>query len=185
MKYHQRFGHLNADVCDATLELVKAKVWRRELEEQIGLAQSWAEIAAGAYGIPVPEVVIAADDMEAGLLTMMHGGGCYRETDNGMLILSKFSVVTLAHEFRHHWQRKTDGALFMGERGDYVYESDETIVIDRHDMRAGEVPVPAEEIDARAWSISLFAKVAPRRFRRMVEQGRVLFVDPRDVLDTA
>jgi hypothetical protein len=37
------------------------------------------------------------------------------------------------------------------------------------------------EDDARAWSLSVFAKAAPRRFAAMVRRGRILFVTEADL----
>jgi len=53
------------------------------------------------------------------------------------------------HEFRHHYQHH------------------------RHNVEFG-----AMEDDARAWSLSLYHTVAPRRFRYLVENNMVIHLDP-------
>lgn len=57
------------------------------------------------------------------------------------------SIVTLLHEFRHAYQHS-------------------------HPSRM----VADVEDDARAWSLSLYYRVAPRTLRRLASQGRVFFV---------
>lgn len=81
------------------------------------------------------------------------GGGWYRPGNDGEIVLDKCSVVTLLHEFRHHLQRQP------GFRSH----------------------VRGIEPDARAWSLSLFHRVAPRRFRRMVLARRILHTRPDQV----
>jgi len=77
----------------------------------------------------------------------------------GHIVLPYFSLTSLLHEFRHAMQR--GGLTHL------------------HHRRANR---DALEDDARAWSLSLFYTVAPRRFRTMVMSGRVLFVEPEDLL---
>lgn len=51
-----------------------------------------------------------------------------------------------------------------------------------HEFRHSLQEVASED-DARAWSLSLFRRAAPRRFRRMVELGRLLYCDQDDLFD--
>lgn len=81
------------------------------------------------------------------------GGGRYRSDGHRILLdPSRLSVTTLLHEFRHAMQAE----------------------------RAGEPAVDEDvEVDARAWSCSLYYRVRPEQFIALVKAGRVLFV-PRD-----
>ena len=78
--------------------------------------------------------------------------GCYYINLNKIEI-PHASVVTLLHEFRHAMQRQRVGRA----------------------CEARDV-----EDDARAWSLSLYWKVAPRALTRLVNEGRVLHTTPSD-----
>lgn len=75
------------------------------------------------------------------------GSGYYRCDTNG-IYMPYPSIVTLLHEFRHAYQ----------------YSHPSRMVADKED-------------DARAWSLSLYYRVAPRTLRRLAEQGKVLFLE--------
>lgn len=67
------------------------------------------------------------------------------------------SVVTLLHEFRHAMQWL------------------------RPEVKRSSVDM---EDDARAWSLSLYATVAPRSFRRLVSEGKILHIHLNDLTTT-
>jgi hypothetical protein len=74
----------------------------------------------------------------------------------GRVTLGSWSVTSLFHQFRHHLQA-------MG-----------CTTTDMHDCD-----------DAQAWACSLFYTVKPRMFRKRVREGRILGVNPDDLLTTA
>lgn len=80
------------------------------------------------------------------------GGGYYRPLDHSITMSPNHpSIVTLIHETRHALQHKEKGA-----------------------------PMITEDIerDARAWSLSLYYKVKPNLFKRLVNEGRILHINP-------
>jgi hypothetical protein len=84
--------------------------------------------------------------------------GRYEETPTGgTIILVKYSVVSLFHQFRHHMVAHMDA--------------------EQHDK---EVAPPRE--DAQAWACSLFYRTDKRKFRRAVRKHRVAGVYPPDLL---
>lgn len=83
------------------------------------------------------------------------GGGYYRLADHSITMSPNHpSVTTLIHEFRHALQHAGKGAPMVS---------------------------PDIEEDARAWSLSLYFRVRPRLFSRMVTEGRLLHIDPADL----
>ena len=82
------------------------------------------------------------------------GQGCYRQSSNE-IFMGYPSIVTLLHEFRHavQFQNRTP---------------------------ANNTSNDAED-DARAWSLSLYYKVAPRSFKRLVGLNKILFVNKDDL----
>lgn len=84
------------------------------------------------------------------------GQGCYFGQTN-QILMAYPSVVTLLHEFRHAMQMQGRAG---NARSLQTYD-------DRED-------------DARAWSLSLYHRVAPRALKRLVTEGRVLFLAPSD-----
>lgn len=78
------------------------------------------------------------------------GGGFYRPADHSITMSPNHpSVVTLIHEFRHALQHKQKGAA----------------MVDRD-----------VEIDARAWSLSLYYQCKPRLFERLVREGKIFHI---------
>ena len=75
------------------------------------------------------------------------GIGCYYPASNA-IHMPYPSIVTLLHEFRHAYQHS-------------------------HPSR---MPQDIED-DARAWSLSLYYRVAPRTVRRLAAEGRILYLD--------
>lgn len=84
------------------------------------------------------------------------GGGFYRPSDHSITMSPNHpSVITLIHETRHALQHKEKGAPMVSR-----------------DV----------ELDARAWSLSLYYKVRPNLFKRLVREGKVFHID-RTVFD--
>jgi len=79
------------------------------------------------------------------------GGGYYRMHDHSITLSpNRPSITTLLHEFRHALQSKECGPKLVSK-----------------DL----------EIDARAWSLSLYYQCRPRLFQRLVEEGRILHIN--------
>lgn len=88
------------------------------------------------------------------------GDGCYSPLLNE-IYMARLSIVTLLHEFRHAMQAQGKAPQYR-----------------RHQ------PLEAKggaEDDARAWSLSLYYKVAPRSFKRLASQNQIFFVSSEDV----
>lgn len=66
------------------------------------------------------------------------------------IFLTEPSLITLFHEFRHHLQRR--GVVTIAEAN--------------------------IEHDARGWSLSLYRLVAPRTFRRLATENRIIHLTP-------
>lgn len=80
------------------------------------------------------------------------GGGFYRPLDHSITMSPNHpSIVTLIHETRHALQYKDKGAPMI---------------------------TPDIEKDARAWSLSLYYKVKPNLFKRLVTEGRIFHINP-------
>lgn len=88
------------------------------------------------------------------------GDGCYSPLLNE-IYMARLSIVTLLHEFRHAMQAQGKAPQFC-----------------RH--QPWEAKGGAED-DARAWSLSLYYKVAPRSFKRLASQNQIFFVSSEDV----
>lgn len=83
------------------------------------------------------------------------GGGFYRPSDHSITMSRNHpSVTTLLHEFRHALQGANAGAPQV--------DSD-------------------VEVDARAWSLSLYHQVRPQLFDRMVRAGRIFHISANDL----
>ena len=80
------------------------------------------------------------------------GTGFYQPWTN-TIHMAYPSIVTLAHEFRHAYQHS-------------------------HPSRM----VSDIEDDARAWSLSLYHRVAPRTMRKLVQEGKIYFVTAQDMV---
>ena len=146
MAYHTRFTHLHPKVISRTATLVRAKPWAADDEAQEYMAREFVTDLAAVYGFDVPDVQIRATDSIAFITDGYFDPGTWK------IVLPRFSVVTLLHEFRHAMQHAdVAGATFWPDRME-------------------------NEHDARAWSCSVFYRAAPRRFRRMAREGRLLYV---------
>lgn len=82
-----------------------------------------------------------------------YGGGGFYSLDSHSITLSpnRPSITTLLHEFRHALQAKECGPRMVSR-----------------DI----------EIDARAWSLSLYYQCRPVLFERLVREGRIFHINP-------
>lgn len=105
----------------------------------------WVQAVAGVYGFQIPALAF----------NRQAGDGFYSPSKNE-INMSKPSIVTLIHEFRHAMQSKQVATGFSRLARDV-------------------------EHDARAWSLSLYFKVAPVSFRRLVAEGKIYHITMNDL----
>ena len=140
--YSKVFNNIKPEVVDATRDLIKSGIWKQEISKQD------KAIMMGIWVQKVSEIY-GFDEVPKFYFVddkdeyNRTGGGCYFPKLNEMYVFYKPSLTTLLHEFRHAMQAKLNVRMFRND---------------------------AEE-DARAWSISLFRKVAPKSYKKAVERG--------------
>lgn len=163
MKYHLKFRNIRSSVVRATEELFESGPWSGTDEDRFQKFARWLVKASRGYGVPTPTLEVRdARWLRTRLGVYRPGsetrGGYDLLHENGPIIyLSKYSVLTLFHEFRHHLQEH--GFLPEGNRG----------------------TLEECENDARGWSCSLFYKVKPRYFRKLVREGKIMYMSPNDL----
>lgn len=133
MTYHLAFTWFHPRTIDATERLFHSRPWvdtRRTRQEKY---ERWLQRTSAVYGVEAPFLAIVPSEN--------YDGAYWRRT----ILLPRYSVMTLLHEFRHHLQQHGDIGPFAGV-----------------------------EDDARAWSMSLFYRVRPELFRQGVATGAIL-----------
>lgn len=146
-RYHERFQRLKLDTIMATKALFAHHFYRLTDEEKQRRFEQWLADVSSIYGLPVPSFKLGSE-AEA------HGSGVYHIISQ-QIILPKYSIVSLMHEFRHHMQSTLPVRL--------------------------PSTLDAIEDDARAWSLSLFYAAKPRLFEKSVREGKIFFVSPEDL----
>lgn len=139
MKYHKHFQNINEYTVKRSQYMIEG--WRQKTEqEKWNALRLWNIMVSVDRGMECP--------------TIRHnpsaGYGYYIPARNE-IHMSKPSIVTLFHEFRHAMQ---------------------------HQQKAGNWN--DEEKDARGWSLSLYFKIAPRTLKRLVAQEKVLHMTVAD-----
>lgn len=147
MRYHLKFAHIKPFVQQRTKFMLKR--WKyAEDHEKWAILESWLIMVCfdqrGYYGMQKP--VLVRDE---------NAGEGYYYGGVNEIHMSKPSIITLLHEFRHAMQ---------------------------HQGFAGRFHDP--EHDARGWSLSLYHLVAPNTLRRLVEEGKVFHTSPADFAGT-
>lgn len=146
MRAHLAYKNFHPGILEVTDTFFKSKPWDGTDDQKQTKFSRWLRDACRVYGIEPVTVEFNAD-------LSSRIGGTYHE---GHLVLPKFSVTTLMHEFRHHMHRHG-----------YVPPLD----VDQN-----------RELDAIKWSCSLFYKVRPHLFRKAVRAGGIVYVFPEDLL---
>lgn len=141
--YHLAFPLISNQVKTATDDLFSARPSQLSMSDARRVFDEWLGNASAAYQLPRP--TFAWDPAAT-----FAGGGEYRPATQH-IAMSKISVTTLLHEFRHHMQHQ--GAAMID---------------------------PDLEEDARAWSLSLYYAVRPDLLKRLVNQGRIFHITPQD-----
>jgi len=141
--YHTSFSNLKPEILALTDDLFKARPSRLTEDEAKQVFEKWMSRASEIYSVEPPK--FTWDPMAT-----LAGGGEYRSRTKTMA-MSKVSVTTFLHEFRHHLQ--FEGAPMID---------------------------PDIEEDARAWSLSLYYAVRPNLLKKMVQQGRIFHIDHAD-----
>jgi len=132
----------------ATRTLISRKPWlgnrdKNSTPQEVAVSVcsflSWIDQVSRAYGITPPQFRLGQTRPGSlgGYVPALH-----------TIIIPKFSVITLAHEFRHAWQWQKEQYIESVHR--------------------------AEE-DARAWSASLVYIANPEFYMNAVRKGRVLY----------
>lgn len=146
-RYHEQFKHLKVDTIMATKALFAHHFYRLSDDEKHRRFEQWLADVSSIYGLPVPSFQLGSE-AEA------HGSGVYHIVSQ-QIVLPKYSIVSLMHEFRHHMQHTLPVRL--------------------------QPTLEAIEDDARAWSLSLFYASKPRLFEKSVREGKIFFVSPEDL----
>lgn len=149
MSYHLRYPDIEEPVKEATLTLIKGKHWRETNDSQQAAMETWLETVSKCYGIETPSVRMDSR------VPSQNGG--YFPAPEQLILLPYFSVMTLLHEYRHHMQYCVEELVHR-----FAVDEDQS----------------AAQLDAVEWSTSLFYSVAPRRFERMVNEGRIVYITP-------
>ena len=84
-------------------------------------------------------------------------GSGYYHIGRNEIHMSNPSIITVIHEFRHAMQRQGKARGWSGATADL-------------------------EHDARGWSLSIYFKVAPVSFRRLVQEGKIYHITPADLV---
>lgn len=147
MTYRDRFRHIRPAAVEMTKMLIAAKPWRgnpgrggrEEFTASLAACEKWLEETSRIYGIRKPGLFIGSPE------ALLSGYGCYGSRSNA-IHLPKFSVVTLAHEFRHAWQ-----------------------------CQNGRYGSADNEEDARGWSVSLVYRANPKFYWRAKKKGLLAY----------
>lgn len=139
MKYHKHFENINEYTVGRTRYVLRH--WQHSNEERRwNHMDVWLLLVSINYGMQKPKLV---RDPSAAY-------GFYIPSRNE-IHMSKPSIVTMLHEFRHAMQ---------------------------HQQKAGNWR--DAEKDARGWSLSLYFKIAPRTLKRLVAEEKVLHMTVAD-----
>ena len=140
------------EAISATKEYFSTKPWRgnrthkkfspSRREQHLYNLGKYIEKLSLAYKVPVPIVMMSPDMGDSGVAV-----------DN-VLILSKYSTVTIMHEFRHYLQIK--GKVKKTFTKFYPYDS-----------------LLGREEDAIAWSHSLFKISRPKMYKKALVEKRL------------
>ena len=145
LRYHKKFSRFHPKTIRLFKEL--RLNWSNCDDTQKWMhMQRFVMGASEVYGMEFPRVKISS----------FAGDGYYSILDN-KIFMSKPSIITVVHEFRHAMQVQQKARGWSGR----------------------EIDV---EHDARGWSLSLYYKVAPITFRRLVRSGKVFHIEPSDLL---
>ena len=139
MSYHKKFSNFRPETIFRTKHLIDG--WKNA-DEQTRWAKMnlWVMFMSISLEMDGPKVRRSP-----------HAGHGYYKVDTNEIHLSKPSIVTLLHEFRHAMQAQNKAGNWR-------------------DL----------EHDARGWSLSLYYKIAPRTLRKLVREGMVLHIDDAD-----
>jgi len=151
MKYHKVFKHFDRRAVAETRELMRGFGSMPDALKVMKL-ETWLREVSDIYGVVTPSLTISSTV----------GAGCYYPRDNAIFI-PKPSIVTTLHEFRHAMQRQGRALSF--------YDA----------SKGAEHRSGGYEVDARAWSLSLYYAVAPRTFARLVGTGEILHITTDDL----
>ena len=141
--YHLAFSRLKSALLPSTDSLFRSRPSLLAMTDAERVFEDWLSHASSAYDLPKPNFRWDS--------TAEDGGGGVYYPQRQEIVMSKVSITTLLHEFRHHLQHH--GAAMID---------------------------PDLEEDARAWSLSLYYSVRPNLLKKLVQQGRIFHIAPKD-----
>lgn len=148
-RLHIRFREDDIDprLLELTARFFQARPWLGDDLIKHRKFETWLHGACTLYRLP---------PVTLSVMPIQQKGPTYGEydADGPGILLRRFSVISLFHQFRHHMQANS---------------TDEW----NHDN---------DGADAQAWACSLFYIIRPKKFRRWVRRGRVAGVYPPDLL---
>jgi hypothetical protein len=169
--YHRKFSRFHRRTLEATRALFTARPSTLSREEVDVVFKEWISTVSAAYEVEVPRLVWSED-------LPLHG--MYVPSEK-TLYMQRASITTLLHEYRHHLQA-------AGKQMKVPTAEEQTLIVEsiNPEGRTREETIQliqsaAIEYDAYAWSMSLYHKLRPEQFKRMVRAGRIHFISP-DVL---
>jgi len=148
MNYTNKFKNIKLSTIGLTHALFSPEFFKKSDADKQSQMKDWLSAASALYGVVQPDLVISNEED-----VCEDGGQYYAENWHGTIVLPKYSVVSLLHEFRHHLQ--ADGKAHRSFR-------------DSEDR----------EHDARGWSLSLLRAARPSMLKQSVRKGYIMFVEP-------
>lgn len=116
-------------------------------DKRVEAMKVWTERVSRAYKMDPPRLLVAPEASFAQSVLDRVGGMYNRHTHT--MELARPSITTLMHEFRHAMQARVCRESLVGD----------------------------PEKDARGWSLSLYHRVRPETFKRLVLAGKILYMN--------
>jgi len=151
MNYSELYKKIKKSIVASIKEAILEKhFYKMDFKEKKAWMKEWLKFASEKYGIKSPKLVISKSRVG-------EKNGCYEPLLN-RIILSRCSIVTLLHEFKHALD----------------FQKQKHVNLNRSFLEAiGKIK--RSEDKARGWSVSLFAQASPKHYQRAVEKEKLLF----------
>jgi hypothetical protein len=152
-KFHLHFKNFHPRTLEVTEAVMEQKPWKMEdFNSKQGLFEKWLKEVSDIYTVPCPELMVYEDEPSLQQMAALY------DSEHQRLYMRKHSLVSLFFLFRQH-------VLVITA----VRENKE---LDAESMMR----------DSAGWAASLFYMLRPFLFRRSVREGKILLVQPRDLL---
>lgn len=161
-------GTLTVEERRIVRDAAKEHGWHQEVEAQVAILQRMVDGLAEYHGLDAPRVVWS--EMDQFPWSRYEPG----DPDTGATIfVTRFSILSTLHGYRHH-MAELDGLsdAYSLQLEDLGRAAGPGCTGDHESFDIGA------EDDAQRWSLSLFKRACPRRFRRMLGEGRIAYVAP-------